>query len=431
MGQQKTGRAALARHVGACLGALAVAAMIAWPAHADEMDDLRAENAELRSMVMDLANEVKDLKGMVQQYQQSVAEVKESAVAPESPEKMVTSGKDKVKLSISGQVNRMAMFADNGDESRWFQADNDNSSTRLRLQGKAQMDEEWSAGTEIEVQFESNSSADVTINQNAATIASNSFTERKLELYVENKKLGKLTLGQGSTASDTTSETDLSGTSVIAKPEPRVLGRSIAFVLSGTNGTSSGTTIGGLFNNFDGLSLTDRLRYDSPEFGGAVLSTSWVDGDAWDVALRYGREFNGTEIALAGSYWDASPTSNAAGFSTSGSVLLPFGTNFTAAYAMLDSETVGRDTADFLFLKLGQMLDLFPFGGTATSVDYSRTMDQTANGNEGTSYGLALVQKVDDLGTELYGTVRKFEADIPNLSTEDITVGGLGARVKF
>lgn len=428
MRQRKGCRAVLARHIGACLSALAIAAMIAWPADADEMDDLRAENAELRSMVMELAGEVKELKGMVQQNQQAVTEVKESA---STPEKVVTSGNDKVKLSISGQVNRMAMFADNGDEARWFHADNDNSSTRIRLQGKAQMDETWSAGTNIEVQFESNSSGDVTINQNTSTIASNSFTERKLELFVENKELGKLTLGQGPAASDGTSETDLSGTSVIAKPEPRVLGSSLAFVLSGTNGTSSGTTIGNLFNNFDGLSRDDRLRYDSPSFGGAMLSTSWVDGDEWDLALRYGREFNGTELALAGSYWDASPTSNAEGFSTSGSVLLPFGTNLTAAYAMLDSETVGRDDADFLFFKLGQMLDLFPLGGTAASVDYSQTKDQTANGNEGTSYGLAVVQKVDDLGTELYGTVRQFEADIPNVSTEDITVGGMGARVKF
>ena len=65
------------------------------------------------------------------------------------------------------------------------------------------------------------------------------------------------------------------------------------------------------------LSRDDRLRYDTPSFAGFMLSTSWVDGDELDVALRYGREFNGTEVAAAPSYWDAGPTDGKTGFSSS------------------------------------------------------------------------------------------------------------------
>ena len=44
-----------------------------------------------------------------------------------------------------------------------------------------------------------------------------SFTERKLEFWVKHKEAGKLSIGQGSTASDGVAEADLSGTGVGAR----------------------------------------------------------------------------------------------------------------------------------------------------------------------------------------------------------------------
>jgi len=402
---------------------------IAHPAMAaDGTSDLKSENQALQNRVEDLSQELQILKKMVVQNQQAVAKATEDAG---SPLKMVTSGKENVSLAISGQVNRMALYADDGDESRWFQADNDNSSTRVRLQGKAKLDDEWSAGTNIELQFESNSSADVTIDQNASVIGSDSFTERKLELFLASDQLGKLSLGQGDTASNGTAETDLSGTDIASKSELATLGRRINFTLSGTPGTSSGTNIGDMFNNHDGLSRDDRVRYDSPSFSGAKLSTSWVDGDEWDVALRYGREFDGTEVALAGSYWDAGATGQIDGYSASGSVMLPFGTSLTLAYSALNNQTVGRNDEDFFFAKLGQQFKATGLGKTAISIDYSQANDQRVNNDSGTAVSLAAVQKIDKLGTELYAVLRQYDADIPNVSTENIMVGGFGARVKF
>ena len=387
-----------------------------------------SENKELQRRIQDLSQELQILKKIVVQNQQAVTEATANSGAPE---KMVTSGSKDVSFSISGQVNRMAMYADDGDESRWFHTDNDNSSTRIRFKGKAKLDDEWSAGTNIEVQFESNSSADVTIDQNAAVIGSDSFTERKLELFFDSKRLGKLSFGQGDTASNGTAETDLSGTTIASKSDLAALGKKIAFTLSGTQGTSSGTVVGDMFSNHDGLSRDDRLRYDTPSFSGAKLSTSWVDGDEWDVALRYGREFDGVEVALAGSYWDAGPTGQFNGLSTSGSVLLPFGTSLTLAYALRDSETVGRDDETFVYAKLGQQFKVTSLGKTAVSIDYAMTTDQRVNNDEGTGISLAAVQKIDKLGAELYGVARQYDVDIPNVSTESVVVGGFGARVKF
>ena len=402
--------------------------LLVQPAAADDISDLKAENAALKEQVDSLARNLQKLSDAVHQNGQAMAAAKAEA---ESSKPIVTSGKENTKLSISGQINRMVMYADDGNEARWFQADNDISSTRVRFVGTSKLDDEWTAGTTMEVQFESNSTADVTIDQNTAVNASNSFTQRKLELWFSSKELGKLSLGQGATASDSTVEVDLSGTGVISKSKFAALGDSLAFRVSGTRGTSTGVTVGNLFSNQDGLSRDDRLRYDSPTLAGAKLAASWIDGDEWDIAARYGREFKGTEMAFAAAYWDASPTSQKTGFGLSGSLKAPFGTSLTASYSNEDIEASGRDDEEFWYVKLGHDFKMTDLGGSAVSIDYSETENSGANNREGTFYSLAAVQKITKLGTELYAILGQYEADLPGVQTEDITIGGLGARVKF
>ena len=260
--------------VGLLMGVAMVSAplILAAPAAADDISDLKAENAALKEQIESLARDLQKLRDAVHQNERAVAAVKSEAAGP-----VVTSGNENTSLSISGQLSRMVFYADGGDQARWFQADNDMASTRLRFAGSAKMDEDWSVGTLIEAQFASNSTADVTIDQNTSVIASNSFTERKLELWFNNAKLSKLFLGQGSTASDGTVEQDLSGTGAIASSGFASLGGSLAFRLSGTQGATSGVTVDNLFDTQDGLGRDDRLRYDSPTIAGAKLSTSWAE----------------------------------------------------------------------------------------------------------------------------------------------------------
>jgi hypothetical protein len=412
------------------LGAMALSApmLMAQPAAADDISDLKAENATLKGQIESLARDLQQLRDAVQQNGQAVADVKAEAAAAGPT---VSSGKKNTRLAISGQVNRMVFYADDGDQARWFHADNDRSSSRVRFIGTSKLDDTWSAGTTMEVQFESNSTADVTIDQNTAVNASNSFTQRKLELWFSNKDLGKLSLGQGSTASDGTVEVDLSGTGAISSAGYSSLGSSLPFRVSGTQGTSSGVTVGDMFDTQDGLSRDDRIRYDSPTFVGTKLSTSWVDGDEWDLAARYGREFDGTEVALAAGYRDASPTAQKTGFGLSASVKASFGTSLSASYSNEDIEAVGRNNEEFWYVKLGHDFTVTDIGGTAVSIDYSQTKDQGANGREGTFYSLAAAQSIDKLGAELYAIVGVYDADLAGVQTEDIAMGGFGALVKF
>ncbi len=433
-----------ARAVTGCLAAamavlLAVTVLGSGPARADDFADLRAQNEMLAKRVDEMARDLRELKELLAANQDLVQGLTEAAevsrvtpaegAAEVPPDKTVTSGSDKVKLAISGQINRMVLFADDGKESRFFHADNTHSSSRVRFVGSAKLDDDITAGTTIEVQFESNASDTVAIDQDSAVIDNNSFTERKLELYFTSKRFGKLSLGQGDTASNQSSEQDLSGTKVIGDSDLDDLGKDIVF--RNADGTFSSATVGAAFNNFDGLSRDDRIRYDTPRVAGLMVSASHVDGDAWDVALNYQRQIEGAKFAAAIAYADPSAINERTQVSGSASVLLPWGTSISFAAGTLDFNTAGRDDASFFYVKLGQRIELFKFGATDVSIDVYSGDDQGANGDQSTGFSLAAVQKVDRIGTEFYGVVRNFELDRPGASLDDVFVAGVGARVKF
>ena len=177
----------------------------------------------------------------------------------------VQPGKQKVWLELSGQVNRGLLVTNDGDDTDFFNVDNDNSSTRFRLVGKYKGYQGFSVGTNIEVQVESNSTADVNQN-NKRDSDSDFFGLRKAELWLDTS-LGKLSVGQGDTASNGTAEVDLSGTAVVTFSELNDLAGGILFFDDAANALTD-IAIGDVFSNFDGLSRDDRVRYDTPKIVG-------------------------------------------------------------------------------------------------------------------------------------------------------------------
>ena len=390
--------------------------------------DARADQHE---KIDTLQLEINRLQEQLGQLRERVDEAEARPSADErvlGPREM-QSGSDDVSLTVSGQVNRGILVTDDGDETDVFFVDNDNSSTRIRLLGDAKLNEDISVGSVIEVQFESNSTADVS-QDNQRNAGDNNFTERKLEIFADSKAYGRLWLGQGDTASNGSSEVDLSGTGVIGYSGVADLAAGIQFQ---DGGVLSGVTIGDTFSNLDGLSRDDRVRYDTPVVSGAKLSASAIADDRWDVALRYARELLGAhEFEAAIAYADVDD--NFDQISGSASLLLGGlvpGVNVTFGAGNQDFEENGRDDASFLYGKLGYQFAPFSIGETAFAVDYYYGEDIDQNGDESTSIGLVAVQNVDRIGTEVFAGLRNYELDRGGADFDDVNGLLVGARVKF
>jgi hypothetical protein len=249
---------------------------------------------------------------------------------------------------------------------------------------------------------------------------------------VESDRFGKLSIGQGDTASNKTAEADLSGTMVVASSDIDDTGGDLFFARR--DGTFSTVAADTVFNNMDGLSRADRIRYDTPIHRGLRASVSLLDGGAWDAALRYGQKLFTFKIKAAVGYANMSSTSAMIEDQFSGSlaVLHNSGLNVLVAGGVqnLSGAASNRDP-HYIYGKLGYRVKVLKIGATAFSVDYGSTWDMPVKGADGDSVAFAVVQNLTEWGTELYASFRRLKLDYPSLSVDNLDTVLAGARIKF
>jgi len=343
---------------------------------------------------------------------------------------VVLSDNDKVSVKLYGQLNRAVLIADDGDSTKTYQVDNDNSSTRIGLLGSVVPDEEWAIGTRFEVEFESNSSS--AVNQDEQNgVGGDNFHERWVDIFVQSP-YGKLSLGQGDTASNSTSEVDLSGTTVAGYSDLNAVAGGMYFYDDDTKDLSD-TRPKDVFSNFDGLSRDDRIRYDTAEWSGLSLSTSAISGGGGDVALRYSYKNDQFMLAAAAAYSNPGSTSETIDDTVNGSVSLlhSSGLNLTLAGGVRDLKDSGRDDPSFFYTKLGYRTSLCKLGDSAFSVDYGSNDDVEYDGDEAKSFGAQFAQYIDKWATEFYLSFRNYDLERSDTDFEDVNALLSGLRVKF
>ena len=410
--------------------------------------------------------------------------------APVTAAAAMSSGGNRVRLSLSGQVDRALLWGDDGHSSNLRNVDNNNSSTRFRIVGEAQpFPDKTVVGINLETEIRPNSSATQTLTQNLPQPASAvTFTIRQAEIYGGNPQYGELRLGFGSTASYQTSEVDLSGTAVASAVQVSDFdggfafrqrraalvpgGAKGAFVLSPAN--AFGPAVGSVFNNFNGLGRDDRIRYDSPVWEGFQFAASLLDGGAFDATGRFAREYDDFRIAsgmglvfatsrghaLPGAYGYAGVPAGAGGISLGGtnaapgsptvadvsasrskqvdgsvSVLLKSGFNFMVAGGVRDPryhDPTGASLSPYLiFGKLGYQERFFQVGLTAFSIDFAENGDLIFARDRARAYGIAAVQNIDQFGLELFIAGRYETLTRAFASYHPIKAMMTGGRVRF
>ena len=169
-----------------------------------QMQAVQRELAETRADVeraRTAARAAQEQAGTVKQAQDAAAQDQASEQAT------VTSGQPRVKLAISGQVNRAVNVVNDGNETDAFFVDNDTSNSRIRFVGTGDLGEGTTLGTRIEIAVSPNNSFDVSQDDEDS---GDFFDQRKVEIFARNDDYGQFSLGKGNTASEDTAEYDLS-----------------------------------------------------------------------------------------------------------------------------------------------------------------------------------------------------------------------------
>ena len=368
-----------------------------------------------------------------------------------------------VSLQVYGQVNKALLFWDDGVDSDVYVTDNDYSGSRIGFTGKAGMRPGWTAGFLIELDIQDAASDKVsngTSNAGTATFddPADEILIRYSNVYIESEQLGRITLGQGSTAADGVNEVVL-GNSM--RNSDLQHGSDMEVRISST-GDLSGIRLDFIASNLDS-SRDDVIRYDSPSIYGFILSASWGDDDYADIALRFKKEWNSVRIAAAVAYqWDGTGdnalisdrTANGDGEVLSGSISLmhiPTGLYASFAAGQIEVEDVGGDGIDneasFWYLQLGLERKFLPYGSTTIYGEYGVYDDVLSifdggagatdiAGSEAERWGVGIVQKFDSAALELYAQAAfwSFEAVQNNgvsFGLEDLSTIMVGSRIKF
>jgi cell division protein FtsB len=340
----------------------------------------------------------------------------------------VYSSSGKVKLAISGQVNRAVNMVDDGKNTKAYYVDNDVSNSRVRFVGTAKATDDLTLGSRIEVAIAPNESSDVSQGNEDS---GNFFDQRWAEASLDSKRFGKLSLGKGDSASNNSAEVDLSKVDVVAYAGIADIAGGILFREKNGDDTLTTVSVSDAFKDLDGLSRRNRVRYDTPTFSGFHLATSAISNQRYDGSLWWAGQ--GYGFKAAGAVAVAFPNQDNTDYQYDGSFSLlheATGLNLTLSAGLQQRDNQGD--AENTYVKAGWLTRFFPFGETAFAVDYTRSLNLPTGRDDGYSVGAAAVQQFENYGTELYMQYRLYSLDRdadPNV--QNINVGTIGARVKF
>lgn len=422
-----------------CFMLLGAIVNLGWvvPSEAQEVQDVRelqrvieTQQKQLDALQKQLESQGQMLQQLMAEKTRPAAEVKKTDVAATAPtpvDKVVTSGEDRVKLSISGMVNRAVNIVDDGEDTDAYFVDNDNAESRVNFTGTAKIDDDLTLGSRIELTIAPDKAGSV--NQNEKETG-DVFEQRWADVSLTSKRFGKLSLGKGFSASYGTASRDLSKTTVISYVTVADTAGGMLFRQKDDD-TLTNLQINQAFQAYDGLNRRSRIRYDSPTYHGFNLSTSLLTDQKYDAALFWGGQGYGFKAIGAASIADPKQDDTDLQYAGSFSMLHEkTGLNLTLSTGLLEREK--QADGENYYVKLGWIADFFPFGESAFAIDYNQTENQPTEDDEGYSTGFAAVQFFEKYGTELYFLYRKYSLDRDvKPEVHDIDVVSIGTRVKF
>ena len=334
-------------------------------------------------------------------------------------------------VSVYGQVNKLAVSADNGVESNTEIVDNDASSTRFGFKVNQQLENGLVASALLELQSEANSSSSTDFGDDESNQDGQSISERHSRVGLGGS-FGTVLIGRTSESTDGISEQDLGGVADVMYSDLNAVGGSIHWRKK-SDGTEIGVSgsekdLNDLYSNLDG-GRTNLVRYDTPVVNGVQGSVSVASGGDIAVAAKYKGKIDRFAIK-AGVGIKKHESSDDVKHDISGSASIKCeesGVAATVAMGQRSHEAAGRKDGEFLYTKLSYA----PVNSKMEyAIDYGTSESISADKEEVTSYGVGTQYNLAK-GVSTSLMYRQFEADKLSDEVEDIKVISAGLKVKF
>ena len=385
--------------------------------------------AGMDKRVADLEREVTLLKNQMK-----------SAMMAKPADKNIQSGNSRVKVTLYGQVNRAIRFANTGANTEITSVDNDGSSSRLGIRAVGKVNANLTIGALHELEWQenprsgANAGNDGKVHGNTGKADPDDHTHtqsstnngrvrpRHVDLWLDHKNLGKLSMGHGSIAGDAGGLYDLSGVGYVygfagANGTDGVSADASVPLSDGSTMAATGKARGYRPFNFFGA-RENRIRYDTPSLMGARVSLSYNENKGWSAGLTYAGAPPGVKnftALFAAGYRDNDGAKTA--WALSGGIKHnSSGFNVNGSY-----DTDGEENAKGVQwsqwgVTLGWSGKVNDSGGTSIGVGFNRSSDgQEASANQ---YWLAIVQSLDAAAADVYAGVSYDSGSVTHTVTQ-------------
>ena len=363
---------------------------------------------------------------------------------PSAAAKVVASGSDKMKLTLSGQIHRNTVIVDDGFDTEVKHVDNQLTGSRFRIGGAGKVNSDISVGTMIEMGIIPNSSGATTQDAtNSNSGAAGTHEARIVEITFNHTKFGRVYMGKGAAASDGSGEVTkgIQGNVTLQTGDmTHVPGGGFLFKNDGvdTGAAGRGTiTMGAALADYDGNGRNNRMRYDTPTFMGFQARTSHADQGDWDAALFHDATYFGFDVGAGIAYSEApNNTDRDSLINGSVSVMSPWGISIGGAAGRAEIEGADRTTG-YWGATIAYDTQFNELGKSSIGYTYTSHRGDAGTDTDATGHQVSIMQQIDAAAMDLYLSYARASLDVDDAGAgtggeyKDIDAFMMGSRVRF
>lgn len=352
------------------------------------------------------------------------------AVALPTASSSASASDNTLGAAIYGQLNFGALQVDNGSGRERYLAENPSVPSRVGILWDVPLAGHTSLTLNLETGLGLTNLSEVSPTKRSLGFDFQRSDLRKFEVIFASETWGRLSLGQGSMASDGAAGVDLSRTSLALGPAIADLGGRTEFL--SPEGTASGLFVEDVFDDLAGVRKL-RLRYDTPAWNGLTVSVAHGTDvlrpgenlNFTDVAATYAMQTDHIVLEAAASYEWVDRRQERAVASAS---ILHIESGLNAALATGANQ---RGHGGYVYAKLGLIRDLTRLGKTAIALEYYHGEDLGFRGSRSEAVGFGLIQNIAVWNLDLVAAVRRYDLSASAVALEEIDVVLIGARWQF
>lgn len=356
-------------------------------------------------------------------------QMKQAMMAKGAPDNAIVSGNTRVKVSISGQVNRAIRFASSGDKSDFHSVDNGESNSRVRIVASAKLNAGTTAVAFSEWAMAADGGRGTGFSDDGSQSNAGNVSIRHSKVDLVNKDLGTLSLGHSVRADAGAIFTGFNGTSIVFHGG----GPGNIDGLTPEGDGVTGGRLGVPTNVYPGRE--NRIQYTTPNIMGTSVSVSYQQSESWSLGMGFASPASMSKdisIKVGIGYRDQPAGAGTTTFGISGGVQHnPSGLSLNGVYAQ-ETPSGGAKHKGWA-LDVSWTGKLMEAGTTSLTLGYGDYEDgvQTTQ-----AYWAAINQRVDSAAADLYmgvshDTGEGMATDGSAAERENVIVVLAGTRIKF